>query len=454
MRAPEGSTRGAADLVLRGGVVRTITDQHPDATAIALRGGRIVHVGDDREVLAHAGPGTGIIDLSGRAVLPGINDAHLHATWLGALWPRTLFDGDSARPWNPLRTNEQRRAAILRAGELLSSLGITSYTEPGLGPGEDDGPTGAFGSSVVGLYRELAAEGRLNARVTVLSLYGELDGRSSLPDVLAGLAAHRSSADPRWLRFAGVKIFADGIPPMRSAYTNCCYADGTAASLLVDGDDDADREGNLARMVAAAHRAGLQVGVHATGDRSIDVVLDAVERAQAERAADLGHYVIHGDMANSAQLQRMAALGVGLDVQPGIALRTRDQVDAVLGPGSAAAFWRLGEALERGVRMCVTSDAPVLSPDWRCQIAAADEWLGPASDLRQRMAQLLRCCTAEPASQDGAAAWKGVLAPGMAADLCVLAADPLAVAPGELPEVDVDLTVVDGRIVHDRTGIG
>lgn len=39
----------------------------------------------------------------------------------------------------------------------------------------------------------------------------------------------------------------------------------------------------------------------------------------------------------------------------------------------------------------------------------------------------------------------------MAADLCVLAADPLTLTPAELPDVEVDLTVVDGRIVHDRT---
>ncbi|RKT87805.1 hypothetical protein SAMN05421805_1011060 [Saccharopolyspora antimicrobica] len=454
MRAAGDSTREIADLVLHGGVVRTMTEQNPAATAIALRGGRIAAIGTDREVLALAGPATGTIDLAGRAVLPGINDAHLHATWLGALWPRTLFGSGGGDPRNPLRTNEERRAAILRAGELLASLGITSYTEPGLGPGEDAGPTGAFGSPVVAQYRELAAEGMLKARVTVLSLYGELDGRSSLPDVLAGLEADRSSADPRWLRFAGVKIFADGIPPMRSACTKCGYADGSSAGLLVDGVDDADREHNLTRMIVAAHRAGLQVGVHATGDRSIEVVLNAVELAGVGHGADLGHYVIHGDMASSEQLRRMADLGVGLDVQPGIALCTSEQVDAVLGPGAAAESWRLGEALEFGVRMCITSDAPVLSPDWRRQIAAADEWLGPAEDPRQRAAQLLRCCTVEPARQDGAASWKGTLAPGMAADLCVLAADPLAVAPAELPEVDIDLTVVDGRIVHDRTGIG
>ncbi|WP_431784546.1 amidohydrolase [Streptomyces chumphonensis] len=457
MRTADGVTPSApADLILRGGVVHTMTPDggDPGATAIALRDGTVVRVGDDREVLALADASTEVVELAGRAVLPGINDAHLHATWLGALWPHTLFGelgGAGPAPLRPLTDDAQRRHAILRAGELLTSLGITSYTEPGLGPGEDRGETGAFGTSVAAQYRALAAEGLLRSRVTVLWLYGELDGPSELGGFLTGMAAtDGATSDPRWLRFAGVKIFADGIPPMRSAYTHHCYADGGRSALLVAGDDDADREANLTRMILAAHRADRQVGVHATGDRSVQVALDAFEAARAEHDVDLGHYIIHGDLVTASQLRRMAALGVGLDMQPEIALLTRDMVDDALGAGSAAAAWPLGAALDAEVPLCLTSDAPVLSPDWRRQIAAADTWMGPASDPRRRMARLLRCYTVEPARQDHAASWKGMLAPGMAADLCVLEADPFGVTPAELPDVGVELTVVDGKVVYEH----
>ncbi|MGY1814656.1 amidohydrolase [Blastococcus sp. SYSU D00820] len=458
MPNPLPATSSAADLVLLGGVVHTMAGALPPAgaapTALAVRGGRVVGAGTDAEVAGLIGAGTQVVHLAGRAVLPGINDAHLHATWLGALWPDTLFGATGApgaAPARPLRGPEEQRAAILRAGDLLASLGVTSYTEPGLGPGEDDGETGAFGSSVAEQYRALAAEGRLRARVTVLSLFGELDGPSDLTAFLAGLgdAQHRG-ADRERLHFAGVKIFADGIPPMGSAYTHSCYADGGHAALLVAGADDVDREQNLMRMVLAAHRAGLQVGVHATGDRSIEVVLDAVAAARAERDVDLGHYVIHGDLVQEGQLARMGRLGVGLSVQAGIAVRTSGLVDAALGAGRGAAAWPLQAALDAGVPLCLTTDAPVLSPDWRQEVAAADEWMGPAADRRERLATLLRCYTVHPARQDGAAAWKGTLAPGMVADLCVLEADPFELPVADLPEVAVELTVLGGEVVHER----
>src|SRR5690606_38601659 len=146
----------------------------------------------------------------GRALLPGINESHLHATWLGAMWPATIMEAMAAGPAafsepTPLTTSQQRREAILKAGEIAASLGITSYTEPGLGPGEDAGATGACGSDVLEQYRRLAAEGALRARVNVLMLFGVLDGASNLGDFERGIegmegGAAQGDSDPAWLR--------------------------------------------------------------------------------------------------------------------------------------------------------------------------------------------------------------------------------------------------------------
>ena len=68
----------AADIVLRGGAVHTVDDTRPKAEAIAIRAGRITAVGDDREVAGLIGPRTRLIELRGRTVLPGFQDAHIH----------------------------------------------------------------------------------------------------------------------------------------------------------------------------------------------------------------------------------------------------------------------------------------------------------------------------------------------------------------------------------------
>ncbi|MGW2159497.1 amidohydrolase [Nonomuraea sp. NPDC001699] len=442
-----------ADLVAVGGNVLTFDARDGRASALAVRAGRLVAVGTDEEALAHAGPGTRVLSLAGRTVLPGINDSHLHAAWLGAVWPDTLISehGLSAHQGLLLADEESRRAAILRAGRICASLGITSYTEPGLGPGEDDGETGCFSQAVLDTYARLAEEGELRARVTALRLFGTLDGPSTLEDVAAGLDAPLPRSDPAWLNVAGLKIFADGIPPMGSAWTCHPYTAGGRGSLLVAGADDAGREHNLRTMIRLAHRAGLQVGVHATGDRSIDAFVDTV--AELEQGAAGRHYVIHGDLVNPAQIARMGLLGMGLTTQPVIAVATADWVAGALGPEVAGAAWPLQELLASGVTFTLSSDGPVTTPDWRAQVAAACALLGERAPRPRLMARLLRCYTTAPAVQDGAEAWKGSLEAGKVADFCVLERDPLEVAPADLPEVAVDATVTGGRIVHLREGV-
>jgi len=66
------------DLILHGGKFATLNRAKPNASAVAIANGRFTHVGDDREVLALAGPATKVIDLHGRRVLPGLCDNHTH----------------------------------------------------------------------------------------------------------------------------------------------------------------------------------------------------------------------------------------------------------------------------------------------------------------------------------------------------------------------------------------
>ena len=74
-----------ADTILYHGKVFTVDADHPWAQAVAIRGKRIIAVGDDGPVRALAGPHTRSIDLGGRVLMPGMNDAHIH---MGVGFPR------------------------------------------------------------------------------------------------------------------------------------------------------------------------------------------------------------------------------------------------------------------------------------------------------------------------------------------------------------------------------
>src|SRR6188508_3378711 len=73
----------AADLVFRNGKLYTVDDQVPEASALAVRDGRIFGLGQEADVSRWVGPQTRVVDLHGRLVLPAFHDAHTHPVWGG-----------------------------------------------------------------------------------------------------------------------------------------------------------------------------------------------------------------------------------------------------------------------------------------------------------------------------------------------------------------------------------
>ena len=77
-------TGSGVDLILTGGKIWRANSMQPEAEAVAISGTRISHVGSESEVTALRGPGTRVVELRGRRVVPGFNDAHVHFYYGGA----------------------------------------------------------------------------------------------------------------------------------------------------------------------------------------------------------------------------------------------------------------------------------------------------------------------------------------------------------------------------------
>ncbi|MEU5475606.1 amidohydrolase family protein, partial [Streptomyces lydicus] len=352
-------------------------------------------------------------------------------------------------------SRQERTDAIRSTLATLARLGVTSYTEPGLGPGGDGIMRGALGRQTLDVYHQLLADGELTARVGVLVLP---TGMTSTAEEFARTlnALGRTTADPRRLAIHGVKIFADGIVPNKTAWMHEPYVGGGCGCLCVGGGTDAERITEIDAMIRHAHVAGHQMGVHVTGDRAIDTVADAFAAAMAAHPRpDARHYLIHGDFLTAHSMKVLAAHGFGVNMNPTIKWTVADMEEDFVGAGRAAYAWPYRDALDAGVRVASGSDAPVTHPDWRQGIATMmlreSKATGRVSGPEQRigLAEAVRTYTIDAAWQDFADDWKGSLEPGKVADLCVLDGDLLAADPHDIPEMPVVLTVMDGQVVHD-----
>lgn len=124
----------AADRIYTGGAILTMLEEQPRAEALALAGGRLLAVGTLDEVLRHRSPATEMVDLGGRALLPGFYDAHGHVVAVGmqATSANLLAPPDGeVRDIASLQDELRRWAAA--SGETVAATGLI------LGFGYDDG---------------------------------------------------------------------------------------------------------------------------------------------------------------------------------------------------------------------------------------------------------------------------------------------------------------------------
>jgi predicted amidohydrolase YtcJ len=334
--------------------------------------------------------------------------------------------------------------AIARASAEYLKEGVTSSTEAGIGGGWV-----AHSPAELAAYLLARDQGRLGVRVELMTAGEALHplGAHSGDDMPVGLdLGIRSGFGDDWLRLGATKIFADGSLVARTAAMNEPYAGSEQTGYLQAEAAD------LQALIIAAHRSGWQVATHAIGDRAIDVVLDAYERARSEYPRrDPRHRIEHFAVVGPEQLARAAALGVIAVPQGRFAAELGDGMLAAVGPDRHAWLYRLRSLLEAGMVLPGSSDRPVVAgapllgiADMVNRRTSSGAPFNPAEAITAE--QALRAWTWGSAYASRQEHVKGSVAPGLLADLVVLSEDPTAVSPDRIAGLEVLATIVGGEL--------
>lgn len=293
-------------------------------------------------------------------------------------------------------------------------------------------------------YRRLADRGAMPLRVYALA-----DGdREALATLCRdGLYAHPGGR----LRMRGVKLYMDGALGSRGAALVEPYSDAPDNRGLLVVEPSA-----LHGLVERARGCGVQLAIHAIGDRGNREVLDAYERALAGASgAALRWRIEHAQVLAPGDLPRLAKLGVIASIQPTHATSDMPWAEARVGPKRIVGAYAWRQLRDSGARLALGSDFPVESVDPRLGLHAAttrtDAAGQPAGGWRPEEKltafEALRGFTLDAAYAAFMEDEVGSLEAGKRADFVVLGEDPLAVEPERLRELDVRATYVDGRPV-------
>ncbi len=335
----------------------------------------------------------------------------------------------------PPATFDEKLAAARAATEHAARLGVTSAQD--MSAGAD-----------VGVYQELLRRGELKTRLYALW---------PLPkwDQLAATGV-RAAFGGDMLRTGGLKGFSDGSLGSSTALFFDPYADAPDTRGLPG--DEMFPEGAMLKRVLEADRAGLQVVIHAIGDRANHEVLSVFEAvAKTNGPRDRRCRIEHAQHLRPEDIARFARSGFIASMQPYHAADDGRWAEKRIGPQRAKDTYAFRTLLDSGAILAFGSDWTVAPLDPIQGIAAAvtrrtldgkhsDGWV---PEQKITVEEAVRAYTVGSARAEFTDTVKGSLAPGKLADLVMLSDDLFSIPPTAIEKARVVLTVMDGRIVFD-----
>lgn len=470
---------------------------NPNAQAIAITGNTITAVGTNADIAALGSPQTRVIDVQGRLVVPGFNDAHTHpgtstpsfiansnidATWKqvaaaissaadetpGDLWiaatvgPAVINDTtvtkqtlDKLAPGRKVFVSAFTGHGAVLSSAGLAALGITAATK--------DPPGGAFERGADGELTGRASEYAhylLDRRFAELASDDEMiEGLRAFSDeaVRFGVTSIQAMAPPGEARFA--KVLRAANVPLRVRHMTFAtstdehpeFASGGALKLILDGTP-IERGGalrtaqyadgtrgrlnfrDLTPFVKLAVDNKQQLLFHTAGDATVAAALKAFAAGSTLQRPRLEH----GDGLQPDLFPAARRTGAIVVINP-----THFPFRGFYPAGKYMLAKSIADAK---IPLAIGSDGP-LSPGLNLMFATARPDTPSESLTRE---QALRAYTSGSAFAEFTETKKGRIAPGMLADVAVLSQDVLEVPAEMLPDTRSVLTIIDGKVVWEE----
>jgi len=299
------------------------------------------------------------------------------------------------------------------------------------------------------VFEEILRQGKLTVRIHVYIPITEVG-------TLARLKLKSPFGGPT-LKLAGLKAFMDGSLGSATAYMFEPYADDPRTFGLLHGQ--MFPEGVMEKRIMEADRAGLQLAIHAIGDRANSMLLDLYEKAVAANGPrDRRWRVEHAQHLRPADIARFGRLGLVAAVQPYHLIDDGCWAEGKIGPDRARTTYAFRSLERTGAILVFGSDWTVapLSPILGIYAAVTRRTLdgknpdGWTPGEKVSVEDAVRAYTVNGAWAEFAESVKGTIATGRLADLVVLDRDIFTVPPEEIAGARVRMTVFDGKIVHGK----
>ena len=335
-------------------------------------------------------------------------------------------------PGYGIRSEADRLTAVREGQRRALATGYTSAQDVIVMRQED-----------IDTYRKLARESGLKMRLYIMQyLHSEQQALKLLPQV--------QRFKDEWLTFGGWKLAVDGGP-------------GAGTSLMYDRTLRAANrsyvyhdQSTLDRIVLQAHKTGLQVAFHATGDRAIDMAINAVEAAlNASPRENHRHRIEHLQFPTRQALDRMKRLGMVVSTSPQWIRFHADGYRQITNDVTMEGSFPLRTMMEMGIPIAFGCDVPatiMIEPKWALLGAVTRTTRSgytPAPEQRISIRDALRMHTLGSAYASFEEHIKGSIEPGKVADMVVWSHDVYTASSDELAELRALTTIVGGNIVHE-----